>query len=176
MASPAEELTWRVHPAAERTGRALLVAAIVAGLSVLAAVWMDGVYWGLFAAAVLFLSLESFFLPTRFALRAGGVSVQKPFSKMERDWSSFRSAWFDPLGVTLSPFAGRHWLESYRAVRLRYTRAAAAPAATEVRRFVLEHLDPAQVRLTGLGPEEEADARARIAGDAVAPPAGESVR
>ncbi|MFH1144612.1 MAG: hypothetical protein V1774_08730 [Candidatus Eisenbacteria bacterium] len=145
------ELTWRVHPAAERSGMTLLVGLLILGVSLLVAAWMRAVYWGVFALGVLFLSLESYFLPTRFALGDDGVGVSKPFSRLERPWSAFRSAWFDPLGVTLSPFGRRHWLEPYRGVRLRYARAGAGPSREEVVAFLLSHLDAARVRIEGAG-------------------------
>jgi len=150
------EIAWRVHPAAERRGMAVFVLGLILVLSVLAAAWMRGAYWGLFAFAVLFLSLESFFLASRYALGPEGVRVERAFSKSERAWSSFRSAWFDAGGVTLSPFGRRHWLETYRALRLRYGRTPEAPAREAVNQYLLAHLDPAQVQLHGPRPVAEA--------------------
>ena len=60
----------------------------------------------------------------------------------------------------LSPFGRRHWLESYRGVRLRYPAGARAPAAVEVRSFLLAHLDREKVRFEGL----ENDGRAGTGG------------
>ena len=156
----AEEITWRVHPAAERKGMAVFVLGLILLLSVLAAAWMRGAYWGLFAFAVLFLSLESFFLASRFALTPDGVRVERAFSKSQRPWSSFRGAWFDPFGVTLSPYGRRHWLETYRALRLRYGRAPDAPSREAVNGYLLAHLDAAQVHVHGqTGPAGSEPAR-----------------
>jgi hypothetical protein len=152
MTEAAEEIAWRVHPAGERKGMAALVAALILALSALAAVWMQGAYWGVFSAGVLFLSLEGFFLASRFTLGTGGVTVQKAFSRSERPWSSFRSAWFDRHGVTLSPYPRRHWLENYRALRLRYGGGAAAPAPERVIAFIRAHLDPERAQVHGAGP------------------------
>jgi hypothetical protein len=150
MTTENAEITWRVHPAAERKGTAVLVLLLIGGLSVLSAFWMQGVYWGIFAFLVLSLSLESFFLPTRFALRPEGVGVRKLFSRAQRPWSAFRSAWFDRSGVTLSPFSRRHWLETYRGIRLRFSAREGAPGADAVRRYLLDHLNGEQVRFFGL--------------------------
>lgn len=152
----AAEIAWRVHPAAERKGLAVFVLGVILALSVLAAAWMRGTYWGLFAFLVLFLSLESFFLASRYALGPEGVRVERAFSKSERAWSSFRSAWFDGLGVTLSPFGRRHWLETYRAMRVRYGRPPSAPTREAVNEYLLAHLDPAQVQIHGPRPVADA--------------------
>ncbi len=143
-------MVWRVHPAAERRGVALLVISLILILSILAGFWMQGnFYWSLFAFVVLFLSLEAFFLPSRFELDASGVTVKKPFSRVVRPWDHFRRVGFDRVGITLSPFRRRHWLDSYRSVRLRLSRASGGPTPAEVRGFILAHVDTASVRIEG---------------------------
>jgi len=144
-------LSWRVHPALERPGLTLLVSLVILGVSLVAGLWMESAYWSVFALIVLFLSLESYFLPTRYTLGAQGLQVRKPFSRVERPWSAFRSAWFDRSGVTLSPFGRRHWLEPYRGVRLRYAPPGQPPGGAEVRAFLLSRLDAQRVRLEGVG-------------------------
>jgi hypothetical protein len=162
QAPVAAVLAWRVHPAAERWGLAVGISAMILALSVLTALWMQTAYWGIFAGLVLFLSLEGFYLPSRFQLGTEGVEVRKPFSRVVREWGTFRSAWFDRVGVTLSPFGRRHWLEPYRGIRLRYGVGPAAPRRAEVQRFLLAHLDLEQVTLGGLSAAE----REAAAGDA----------
>jgi len=143
-----EAIAWRVHPALERPGLGALILALVVVLSVLIGLWMEGPYWSVFAFGVLFLSLEAFFLPSRFELGAQGVVVRKPFSQASRPWDQFRRVVFDPVGVTLSPFSRRHWLDPYRSVRLRFGcgRDRSQGADQEgVRRFILAHLDAERV-------------------------------
>lgn len=170
-AQPAE-LAWRSHPAAERKATAVGVTLLVIALAVLAGFWMRGVYWGLFAGLVLFLSLEAFYLPTRYELRAAGIQVRKPFSRAEREWGAFRSVWCDPLGVTLSPFGRRHWLESYRGIRLRLAAAGAGPDAVALQRWLLARLDRQRVAFHGLA-EELAAAVAREESGPAPPAANE---
>jgi hypothetical protein len=158
MSDP-ETITWRSHPAAERRAAAAGVGALVLLLAVLTGIWMRGAYWGFFAGMVLFLSLESFFLPTTYELSVGAVGVRKPFSRIERPWTAFRSAWFDPFGVTLSPFGRRHWLETYRGIRLRWGPRGADPSPDDVRRFLLARLDPQKVACFGLPASEAPPAR-----------------
>ena len=166
----AAELAWRVHPAFERKGLAVAICAMIVGLSVLTAAWMQTAYWGVFAGIVLFLSLEGFFLPSRFLLGRAGVEVRKPFSCVKREWGSFRSIWFDGVGVTLSPYGRRHWLEPYRGVRLRYGVGRQAPQRAAVQRFLLAHLDTERVRVGGLKPEERAAMAQETQGGAVEVP------
>jgi hypothetical protein len=145
-----EAIAWRVHPAVERPGRGALVLALVVVLSVLVGLWMRGPYWSAFAFAVLFLSLEAFFLPSRFELREQGVVVRKPFSQATRPWGEFRRVVFDPFGVTLSPFGRRHWLDPYRGVRLRFASGVTQPGMPghdEVRRYIRAHVDAGRVRI-----------------------------
>ena len=152
--APGERIVWRVHPAAERPRMGLLVALLVVVLSILAGLWMKQVFWSLFAMMVLFLSLEAFFLPSRFELGADGVAVKKPFSRLTRPWSYFRRVTFDEAGASLSPFAQRRWIEPYRAIRLTY---GAAGDSAAVRDFILAQIDREKVGIEGLGvtPEEK---------------------
>jgi hypothetical protein len=154
VAGPApEKLAWRVHPATERPNLGAAILALVVVFSVVVGLWMRGMYWSVFAFGVLFLSLEAFFLPSRYELDAQGVVVHKPFSQAGRPWSQFRRVAFDPFGVTLSPFSRRHWLDPYRAVRLRFAggaRAGEGPEREQVRRFILAHVDAQQVRIEEL--------------------------
>ncbi len=138
-------LSWRVHPAAERRGTGILVFVAILVLSFLAGLWMGGAFWGAFAFVVLFLSLEAFFLPGSFELTERGVVVKKPFSQAERRWDQFRRVIFDADGITLSPFARRSWLETYRALRLRYpSRVAVARGARALARSGVEPMEPTE--------------------------------
>ncbi len=150
MGADQDRLAWKVHPAAERPVVGAIVVVAVVVLSILTALWMDGPYWGVFAFVILFLSLEAFFLPSRFELSAEGVTVHKAFSNVTRPWDHFRRIVFDAVGVTLSPFGRRHWLETYRAIRLRFRRGMRG----EVEQFILSHIDRAEVQVLGLSEEE----------------------
>ena len=143
-------LSWRVHPAAERPAVAIGVVALILALGVLAGIWMGSGYWAAFAFLVLFLSLEAFFLPGHFVLDDEGVAVKKAFSNARRPWDQFRRVVMQPGQITLSPFRRRHWLDNYRCLRLPLPPpSAAGPAAEEIRRFVLGHIDPGAVLVEG---------------------------
>lgn len=114
-------LDWTVHPFRARRRLGWLVLLAILAASAVAAFWGRTVFWGVFSFAVLFLSLESFYFPTRFLLEAEKITVFRRFSRSEREWSVFRRCLLDRDGLTLSPFARSSWLEAYRAVRLRFS-------------------------------------------------------
>jgi hypothetical protein len=75
---------------------------------------------GAFALVILAGGIGPFFVTTSYRLSPEGVEVRSPFQRVQRPWSAFRRAYVGERGVSLSPFAGRHLLEPYRSVMLRY--------------------------------------------------------
>jgi hypothetical protein len=61
-----------------------------------------------------------FFVRTRYRLSPHQVEVSSAFQRVTRPWSGFRRVYVGPSGASLSPFSGRHLLEPYRSVMLRY--------------------------------------------------------
>jgi hypothetical protein len=114
-------LDWRVHPFRERLplGSGILVG--IVALSLFAGVWGQTWFWSLFCFLVLFFSLESFYFPTRFILEEKKVTIIRRFSKSEKEWTVFKRCTVDRQGVTLSPFVKSSWLETYRAIQLRFS-------------------------------------------------------
>jgi hypothetical protein len=129
-------LEWTVHPFRARRGLGLSVLGAIALLSVGAGLVGRAWFWGIFSFVVLFLSVESFYFPTRFALSAEKLVVVRRFSRNEREWGAFRRCLVDSKGITLSPFSRSSWLEAYRAIRLRVT----AENRDTVLRFLRERL------------------------------------
>jgi hypothetical protein len=118
-AEPAGALEWAVQPfAAERTKG--VSALLVVGATVYASFALGGPLLGFLAVLVLAGGVGPFFVKTRYRLSADGVEVRSPFQRVRRPWSAFRRVYVGPKGVSLSPFAGRHFLEPYRSVMLRY--------------------------------------------------------
>lgn len=114
-----EPLEWRVAPWRRDPGKTALAMAVVV-LAVAGAVWLSGGIWffGLLALLMMWGSIGPFFVTSRFVLDAAGAEIDSPFLKRRRAWSEIKSYYLDGYGATLSPFAGRSWLESYRSVRL----------------------------------------------------------
>lgn len=114
----AASLTWTAWPARERP----LAAAVLVGGAVVLGVLVakgtqDGVL-GVAAPLVVLASLSSFLFPTHYRLTDESVEVRSIGMVRVRPWSEMKRMTVDRTGVFLSPFAGRHWLEAYRGMRL----------------------------------------------------------
>ena len=136
-----EPLEWRVAPWRRDRWKAALATVVVLS-AVGGAVWLSGGIWffGLLALLMMWGSIGPFFVTSRFVLDAAGAEIDSPFLKRRRAWSEIRSYYLDRSGATLSPFAGRSWLESYRSIRLLFGDHGEA-----VRRRLKEHLgEPAR--------------------------------
>ncbi len=113
-------LVWVAHPLRRRPVFGSLIGLGIAALAVAVGFWTGSTLWGLFSAGVLFLSLEAFFLPSRYEAGPVELVVQKAFSNVRTPWVSFRRVYEDRHGLTLSPFRRRSLLEPYRSARLLY--------------------------------------------------------
>lgn len=113
-------MAWTVHPVKERPRLGFLVVGIILAMSVGSWFWTKSAFWPLFCFLVLFLSLESFFFPTRFELEEGKLIVHRRFSHSEREWSIFRRCQIDRDGMTLSPYRKPNFMDGYRSIRLRW--------------------------------------------------------
>jgi len=113
------ELTWRVAPFQSERSKGISALAVVAA-AVYASFALGGVLLGLLAVLILVGGVGPFFVSTRYRLTAERVEVRSPFQRTARPWKDFRRAYVGERGVSLSPFRGRHLLEPYRSVMLRY--------------------------------------------------------
>ena len=114
----AASLTWTAWPARDRP----LAAAVLIGASIVLGVLIaketrDGVL-GVAAPLIVLTSLSSFLFPTHYRLTDEAVEVRSIGMARVRPWSEMKRMTVDRTGVFLSPFAGRHWLDSYRGMRL----------------------------------------------------------
>jgi hypothetical protein len=116
---PEDALVWRVRPVDAETGKGWVAAAVVV-LSVAGSAAWGGPLLGLAAALLLGGGIGPFFVTAEYRLSPREVSVRSPFQRVARPWSAFRRAYVGEHGVSLSPFSGRHLLEPYRSVMLRY--------------------------------------------------------
>jgi hypothetical protein len=133
VTSEAAPLVWVSHPLRRRrvlgtlVGLGVVVAALALGF------WTRSLLWGVFSAGVLFLSLETFFLPSRYEAGASEMVVQKAFSTGRTPWASFRRVYEDRHGLTLSPYRRRAFIEPYRSTRLLFDGGEAAAIKDVVR-------------------------------------------
>jgi len=127
----AASLTWTAWPARERP----LAAAVLVGASLVLGVLVaketkDGVL-GVAAPLIVLASLSSFLFPTHYRLTEEAVEVRSIGMARVRPWSEMKRMTVDRTGVFLSPFAGRHWLDSYRGMRLLFENGAGHRTAGE---------------------------------------------
>jgi hypothetical protein len=117
---PATELMrWRSHPVRQSGKRLGAVLLVLIGLP--AGLWaLYGPFYGLLGVLILSGALSPYFLPTDYALYAGGgesrfIGVTRRFT-----WSQYRTFYPDSHGVLLSPFAKPSRLENFRGIYLRF--------------------------------------------------------
>ncbi len=112
-------LRWSVLPAKKSPRKTW---AVVIFLSVFLTVVYF--FYGFFAVVLglvlLALSLLPFFLRTKYEFNEEGFVVKKPYSRVRKEWSSFRSYYTDKNGVLLSPFAKPSRLENFRGVYIMF--------------------------------------------------------
>lgn len=112
------DLIWTAHPLMRRRARGAITLAVIMVVSSLLGAYTGSPFWGAFAAMVLILSLEGFYLPTRYRLDREGIQIRKAFSRSSMPWEKFRRVYEDVNGLTLSPYRHRSVLEPYRSARL----------------------------------------------------------
>lgn len=106
----ANRIKWTAHPARERPGRAAMGIAVIALLS--AAVWLSfGWEWSVASAVILLLSLNRFFLPSRFELDDERIMARYPLQKKILHWRDVRRFVHDSDGGFLSTRSRRSLLD-----------------------------------------------------------------
>ena len=106
------DLSWRAHPVRQRPGRAVVAIALIAGLGVAAGLMGGGPWWGIAAAAVMLISLNRFFLPSRFVIDAEGITASYPLRRQRMKWVDLRRFGSDRWGGFLSTRARGGWTDS----------------------------------------------------------------
>lgn len=76
----------------------------------------------LIAGLIFFITLSTYFFPTRYTIDEKMVSVKYLFSLKQRNLSAFRMMYPGRRGVLLSPFLAPSRLENFRGFYLRYGR------------------------------------------------------
>ncbi len=132
---PMVEFTWRAHPAAERTDRALLGAVIV--LAIAAAIWVSfqSVGWSVFAVIVLVGSLNRFYFRSRFDIDAEGITARFPLVTRRFLWADTRRFVTDNDGGFLSTRSRRSWFDARRGMHILFGRQR-----SEVMEHIQAHL------------------------------------
>lgn len=110
-------LSWRVWRAQEAPLRTLLVTMLIVVIVVLALVYYGSIM-ALTAVLILFLALNSYYLPTTCTLDAQGITTDKTLYRYTRRWNEFRSFVRTVNGVVVSPFSNWTYLDNFRGIHL----------------------------------------------------------
>jgi len=117
---PGDILEWRVFPAAERFGAALVTLAVIAAFASLAALLMESPVWGLLAGALLLLALNRFFLPSRFRIDEAGITARYPHARQYLSWADVRRFRHDERGGYLSSRARSSLLDAFQGMHVQF--------------------------------------------------------
>lgn len=118
-----QPLSWRIFRAQETPVRTILVTLFVIAVIVIALLYY-GPIMGLVALLVLFLALNSYYLPTTYTLNERGITTDKLLFHYTRGWSEFRSYVRTSGGVVVSPFRNWTYLDNFRGIHLLLPRDA----------------------------------------------------
>lgn len=108
-------LRWSVLPAKKSRKKTWGLLTFLTGF-LIAVYLLYGLLVFCLATLLLSLSLLRFFLRTEYELNENGIIVKKPYRRITKEWSHFRSFYPDKNGVLLSPFAKPSRLENFRGV------------------------------------------------------------
>ncbi len=112
-----EKISWQVFPAREYPKKTVGAAVFLVALHVFIFIFY-GPFWTIFALAVFFLALNSYFFPSSYILDNEGVLIVRWYSKHGRKWNEFRRVIFAKNGVVLSPFSRKTFLDNFRGIHL----------------------------------------------------------
>ncbi|MEO0091863.1 MAG: hypothetical protein ABIK61_04035 [candidate division WOR-3 bacterium] len=110
-------ITWQVHRAKETPKKTILVSVIL-GIFIIFLILFYGFYWALFAAIILFASLNAYFLPTTYTLTDNEIIVDKKLFRNKLEWNRFRKYYITSTGIVLSPFTKKNFLDNFRGIHL----------------------------------------------------------
>jgi len=113
----AEPLSWTVHRAREMPTKTVVVAIFI--LAFVAFSWaVFGPMLGILALVVLFLALNTYFLPITYTLTDKGIEVDKRLFTARYEWKQFRRWFRTSGGIVISPFSRKNYLDNFRGVHL----------------------------------------------------------
>ena len=114
------EMEWIVHPIKENLLKSVLLLLFLILLCIAIYIAFQTLFYVFLAVVILFGSLNTFFLPVRYALYADRVTIFFPFSKRSKPWADFKSYYIDKRGILLSPFPKPSRLENFRGMYIRF--------------------------------------------------------
>jgi hypothetical protein len=141
----AEPLSWTVHRAKETPGRTAVVSAFI--LAFVGFSWaVFGPMLGILAVMVLFLALNTYFLPVTYTLTDKGFEVDKRIFTARYEWKQFRRWFRTSGGIVISPFSRKSYLDNFRGVHLMLPAEERRTTSDERRTADTEGRTPDEVR------------------------------
>jgi len=114
------ELTWRAHPARERIRSSLMAAAVILTVSLAIYISFQSVGWSLLSLALLVVSLNRFFFPSRFTIDPEGITARYPFRSVRYSWKHVRRFRHDRNGGYLSTRQAPSRFDAYRGMHIMF--------------------------------------------------------
>ncbi len=112
-----ESLSWTVHRAKESPAKTVVASVFILAFVVFS-LFVFGPVLALLAVVVLFLALNTFFLPVTYTFTDRGIDVDKRVMRTHYEWKQFRR-WFRTTGgIVISPFSKKSYLDNFRGVHL----------------------------------------------------------
>ncbi len=110
-------MKWTVHPARANPVKTILSAVFIVAFLIFVG-FVYGLFWTIFGFIVLFVSLQSYFLPTAYEITESEVVKRSIFMTQKRKLNEFRRVYEGKNGVLLSPFRRKTFLNQFRGVYL----------------------------------------------------------
>ncbi len=133
-----KEVEWSVHPAA-KDRKKLIFSIISFVLTLLLLYFAGGVFWTVFGALVLFLTLYPFYVETKYIATEAGITIRRPLYKKMRKWGEFRRVKDFKNGILLSPYKKDTFLENFRGEFLLLNREDREKVVPFIKEFINEH-------------------------------------
>jgi hypothetical protein len=110
-------MTWTVHPAKENTTKTVISLVFISALLIYVFIFW-GLVWGALGLVFLFVTLQSYYFPTRYELTDEQVLVKGFFVSQKRKLVEFKKIYVGKNGVLLSPFKHKTFLNNFRGIFL----------------------------------------------------------
>lgn len=163
--NPAAVLSWRVHPARQRPAATVAALSVVATITGLTIHLMGSVWWGFLPALFLLLTLQRFFLPTKYRLDEEGVSMRAAFTSATLRWDEIRRFRSDEEGAYLSRRSRPSPFDSFQGLHLLFDNSDAAEKAghsgAHVTAFLTARLKEGRAQRQETSKEPQQEARPR---------------
>lgn len=146
-----KSLSWVSHPAKERPMAAAVVSVLVLIIFYMVYSMTHNAIMILVAILIFFISLSTFYFPTRYTIDEKKVTIKYLYTVKDRNLSAFRTSYPGRRGILLSPFLQPSRLENYRGFYLRYAKFNKEEVDRFVEDLLGERMKEWEARMAGKG-------------------------